>query len=265
MNDSLRVIRADNPGPLTLDGTRTYVVGRTHVAVIDPGPADALHLEAIERAVDDAVTEAVCLTHAHPDHSAAAAELAARLGAPIAASPETLGRIGLEGRELSDGDEIQVDDGETSLLALATPGHAADHLCYLWLPGRELFTGDLVLGRGTSVVTWPDGQVGSYLASLARLLTLRPSVLWPGHGDAVTEPLERLREYRAHRLVRGSQIRDAVLRGGARTLDEIRLAVYGSLPPGLDRAAELSILAHLEHLRETGTELPRGTGNPPAS
>lgn len=256
---AVRIVRADNPGPLTLDGTRSYVIGRSEAVILDPGPSIPEHLDAIERALDGAAATAVCLTHSHRDHTQSATELAERLGVPVRAWAETLRRIGANGRPIEDGEDLPIDGGETVLRALHTPGHASDHISYLWLPSRTLFTGDLVLGRGTSVVTYPDGAVGPYLASLARLIALRPERILPGHGDPVDEPLELLREYRAHRLVRGSQIHDAVTSGGARSVPEIREAVYGPLPPGLDRAAELSILAHLEHLHETGHDLPPGT------
>ncbi len=249
-------VTAANPGPLTLDGTRSYLIGGGRPVLLDPGPLDARHLDAIGGALAGRRPAWVCLTHAHSDHSAAAAVASQRFGAPIAAGVETLRRLDLEGHALADGDSLDLDEGETRLEALATPGHSGDHLCYLWRPSRALFTGDLVLGRGTSVVAHPDGSVADYLESLARLIALRPTVILPGHGDPVRDARARLEAYREHRLERDRQVLRAVTEGGARTVAEIRALVYPELPRGLAAAADLSILAHLEHLRAQGRELP---------
>lgn len=248
---------AENPGPLTLDGTRTYLVGRRSLVVVDPGPDLEGRVDRLAAALRDERVEvvAVCLTHAHPDHAGCAAEAAERLGAPLAAGGETLARLGLEGRPLRDGDELAVDGGETRLLALPTPGHSADHFGYLWLPDRWLFTGDLVLGAGSSVIAHPDGSVGACLSSLARLAALRPSRLLPGHGPPVEQAVARLEAYRRHRIEREAQILEAV-RAGAASLGAIRSRVYGELPPPLRRIADRSVLASLAHLRESGRELP---------
>lgn len=242
---------AENPGPLTLDGTRTYVIGSSRPIVLDPGPADSRHLERIERVLGERDVEAVCLTHAHSDHSGGAPE-AAHLG-PLRASAATLERLDLPGRPLQDGDEIGA--GEVRLRALATPGHSADHLCY-WVPGSgDLFTGDLVLGEGSSMVAWPDGSVADYLASLERLAGLSPARLLPGHGPPVENAVEKLREYASHRAQRTQQV-IAALDAGAESLDDLRERVYGELPPGVIRAAELSLLAHVAHIARTGRRLP---------
>jgi hydroxyacylglutathione hydrolase len=255
----LQTLTAQNPGPLTLDGTRTYVIGRSRPVVLDPGPDDAVHLERLTAVVGDRAVEAVCVTHSHADHAALAEHASKAFGAPLAGSAETLRRLGVPGRELADGDVLPVDRGASQLQALETPGHSADHLCFLWIPSRALFTGDLVLGRGSSVVLHPDGRVDSYLASLTRLAALRPIHILPGHGDAVADAVAKLEEYRAHRLEREVQIVDAIA-AGARSPAEIRKKVYGEIPPGVTRAAELSILAHLDYLRERGHPLPEGTG-----
>lgn len=180
-----------------------------------------------------------------------------QLHAPVAASAETLERLDLGGRALADGDVIEVDSGSTTLEAIHTPGHSGDHTSYLWQPARALFTGDLVLGEGSSVVAHPDGSVGAYLSSLGRLIELAPEILFPGHGPPVEDALGRLEEYRDHRLERHREIVEAITVGGARTLAEIRTRVYGELPdPRLVEAADLSIRAHLEHVRELAAELP---------
>lgn len=246
---------APNPGPLTLDGTRSYVVGGARVAVIDPGPASSLHLDAVVAAVAGRRVEAVLLTHAHPDHAGGAAEVAGRLGAPVAASALALERAGIAGRALVDGEEIQLAPGDGSLVAVATPGHSRDHISFWKRPEAWLFTGDLVLGEGSSAVLHPDGRVGEYLASLRRLEALRPSRIFPGHGPPVDAAEAKLREYREHRLARERQVEEAIA-AGAHTPEEIRERVYGHLAPGLARAAEASVSAHLFHLRSRGIAAP---------
>lgn len=187
--------------------------------------------------------------------------MAARWDAPLAASGETLSRLGLGGRALGDGDVVEVDSGGSELEALHTPGHSGDHTSFLWHPSGALFTGDLVLGEGSSMVAHPDGSVGDYLASLTRLLGLAPHLILPGHGEPVEDAVGKLEEYRDHRLERHREIVEAITVRGARTLPEIRATVYGDLPdPRLAEAADLSIRAHLEHVRELGVALPGGLG-----
>jgi glyoxylase-like metal-dependent hydrolase (beta-lactamase superfamily II) len=253
-------VTADNPGPLTLEGTRTWVMGGHRLAIIDPGPDDDEHLDRVDRVIAGRPVAAVCLTHSHADHGAAADRAGRRWGS-VHASAETLRRLGLQGIVLADGDEIVLDEagGPERLVALATPGHSGDHLAYLCLPGREILTGDLVLGRGSSMVAHPDGSVGAYLASLGRLAALRPSRLLPGHGPVVDEADARLADYAAHRRKRTEQVRAALDRGG-RSIEELLAAVYGRLPAGVREAAELSLRAHLKHLEELGYESPASNG-----
>jgi glyoxylase-like metal-dependent hydrolase (beta-lactamase superfamily II) len=250
----VRSVLADNAGPLTLDGTRTYVVGRGAVVIIDPGPRDPEHLERVRLAVDRRPVSAIFVTHSHSDHVAGAAGAAALFGAPIRASAETLRRAGLAGVELIDGDRTSWDGGR-ELIAIHTPGHCRDHFSFLLPPDREVFTGDLVLGAGTSVILYPDGSLADYLASLARLAALRPGRLWPGHGEPVADGAAKLSEYRRHRLDRSRQILEAVA-AGARSVTDIREIVYADLPRALEPAAEASISAHLDHLRAAGEDVP---------
>jgi len=258
LGDELRCAVADNPGPMTLDGTRTYLVGAGGAVLLDPGPSGGLE-ERLDALVGGARVGMVCLTHAHPDHAEGAALAARRLGVPLGASAATLGRLGEEGVALADGEKIALDGGSTVLRVLSTPGHSADHTSYLRLPGGELFTGDLVLGSGTAMVGDPDGHMGSYLASLERLIELAPSRILPGHGDPVDDAVGRLREYHRHREEREAQIERSVAEG-ARSVAEIRRDVYGRLPDGLDWAAAASIRAHLVHLEERGKRLPEIQG-----
>ena len=258
----LKVVRAANAAPMTLDGTRSYVLGRTRVVVVDPGPDDPDQLEALAAAVADRPVAAVLLTHAHADHAAGASAAARRFGTQLAGSAETLARLGLDGRALGDGETLGLDEetngpagAEATITAIHAPGHSADHVCYLARPGRRLCTGDLVLGEGSSAILHPDGSVADCLASLARLISLRPSLLLPGHGPPVEEAMQKLEAYRRHRLEREQQVR-AALAAGAATVPDIRHAVYGELPPGLVRAADASVAAHLAALAARGEEVP---------
>lgn len=250
----LKIVRAENPGPMTLDGTRTYVVGTSRLAVVDPGPIDVDHLGRIYAAVAGRQVATILLTHAHADHSGLARETARVLDAPIQASAETLRRLGVDGIPVVDG-ELVNPAPDLGLVALRSPGHSGDHTTYLSEPGRWLFTGDLVLGEGSSAILHPDGNVTACLSSLARLCAVRPTKLFPGHGPPIDDGLDALEKYRAHRLDREDQIVRS-LTAGAADIPAIREAVYGTLPEGLVWAAEASIAAHLAALAEAGYEVP---------
>jgi glyoxylase-like metal-dependent hydrolase (beta-lactamase superfamily II) len=223
-------VRAPNPSPLTLDGTNTYVVEGW---VVDPGPDDPGHRAAILRAASTGV-EGVVLTHSHADH----AEGAAALAAPVLL-PREGERVG-------------------PFRVVATPGHAPDHVCLLF--GRACFTGDAVLGEGSVFIAPGEGSLSAYLSSLRRLRGLDLEVLCPGHGPYVWEPVAKLDEYIEHRLERERSLVDA-LEAGARTHDELLDLVWADAPAALRPAAELTLRAHLEKLREEG-RLPEGVGPP---
>ena len=250
----LTIVRADNAGPLTLDGTCSYLVGHASLVLIDPGPSDPGHLSRLAEAAGDRPVEAVLLTHAHADHSGLAMAAAREFGSPILASAETLDRTGLDGCALVDGQRTS-PSSDITLVSLSTPGHSADHVTFLSEEERWLFTGDLVLGVGSSAILYPDGSVSACLASLSRLHALRPSRLLPGHGPPVDDAMGRLAEYRAHRLERERQILQAI-ESGLESVTEIRAAVYDPLPAGLEWAAEASIAAHLAALANRGHEVP---------
>ncbi|MCG8468440.1 MAG: MBL fold metallo-hydrolase [Gemmatimonadetes bacterium] len=252
LGDDIVSVRADNPGPLTLSGTRTYVIGRDPLLVLDPGPADDEHLTRVDRAIGDRRVAAVCLTHAHGDHAASAEAVAGRWG-ELRASSDTLDRIGLPGASLEDDERIEF--GGASVRAIATPGHSGDHLCF-WIESTgDLFTGDLILGAGSTIIVHPDGSVRDYLASLARLERLRPTRLLPGHGPIVVEAMRRLELDRRHRVERTRQVLDAV-EAGASSPRTIREHVYVGLPEAYHAPAEISIQAYLAYLAEEGHDVP---------
>lgn len=252
----LTVLCADNPGPMTLDGTRSYLLGRERLVIVDPGPDRPGQLDALAGVVKGRDVVFVLLTHAHADHAGVAAGAVRRFGAELRASGDTLSRLGpgIGGRALEDGETVNPEEGLT-LAAIHAPGHSADHVCYLAEPGRRLLTGDLVLGEGSSAILHPDGRVADSLDSLARLIALRPELLLPGHGPPVEAAMQRLEEYRRHRLERERQVKVAV-EAGASTVPEIREAVYGTLPGGLTWAADASVAAHLAALAERGENVP---------
>ena len=245
---SPRVTRvlAPNPSPLTLEGTNTFVVAEpaaATVAVIDPGPADDGHAAAVLAACAGRRVELVLLTHTHVDHAEGARAFAARAGAPLAAIAPGWATPGAA--TLAAGAALRVAGLE--LEPLPTPGHAADHCCFVLAAERAVFTGDHVLGRGTTVVEWPGGNMADYLASLALLLDRRPERLYPGHGPLVPDAVPRVEGYLAHRRDREAQVL-AALAAGDRTPGEVVARVYAAVDPALHPAAELSVRAHLAKL-----------------
>ncbi len=219
-------VRANNPSPLTLDGTNSYVVERW---VVDPGPDDEAHLEAILDAAHEGI-DGIVLTHGHGDHSDGAEKLARLAGGASVERPGEGERAG-------------------TLTALATPGHAPDHVCLV--KDGTCFTGDTVLGEGSVFIAPGEGSLGAYLESLERLKALDLDVLCPGHGPYVWDPRAKLDEYIAHRLDRERRLLDA-LASGARTSDEMLDAAWHDVPRHLRGAAALTLEAHLEKLRAEG-------------
>jgi len=252
---SQRVARvlAPNPSPLTLEGTNTFVVAepeaRTAV-VIDPGPADDGHALRVVRACAGREVELVLLTHTHVDHAEGARAFADRVGAPLAALAPGWATPGAP--DLASGAPLAVAGLE--LRPLPTPGHAADHCCFLLAAERAAFTGDHVLGRGTTVVEWPGGDMADYLASLELLLDHDPDRLYPGHGPLVSDARERVEGYLVHRRRREAQVL-AALHAGDRTPAEVVARVYAEVDPALHPAAELSVRAHLAKLAGEGRVL----------
>jgi glyoxylase-like metal-dependent hydrolase (beta-lactamase superfamily II) len=241
----LELIRADNSSPLTGRGTNTYVLGEGDgVAVIDPGPADRGHLQHVAAAAERrGSVQLVLLTHHHPDHSAGARELAAMVGAPLAAIPHP-NAPRLE-RKLADGDEIKLNDN--TIEVMHTPGHCRDHACYVWRQRRAAFVGDLVAGEGFIVISPPDGNMADYIASLQHVRDANLAVLLPGHGPAVEAPADYLEKYIAHRLEREAKV-VAALGGGPKTPLRLLPQVYDDTPKLMYPIALRSLKAHLEKL-----------------
>lgn len=255
LSERATCVLAPNPGVMTLEGTNTWLLrapGGSDVVVVDPGPADPGHASRVLEAAtaDGGRVVLVLLTHHHRDHAGAVEAIVGRTGAPV--------RGGGHGA-LADGDRLDLADLE--LEVLATPGHTADSVSFLLPQDGLLLTGDTVLGRGTSVLAWPDGSLTDYLRSLDRLdEAVRDGLasrLAPGHGPAVDDPAGVLDQLRQHRLTRLQEIRAAV-EGGADDVDEVVTAVYGThLGADRRRAATMSVRAQLDHL---GITLDREAG-----
>lgn len=250
-DDRVTAVLADNPGHMTLEGTTTYLVGASGsgaVVVVDPGPDLPAHRRAIEAAASarDAEIAAVIVTHHHADH-AEGAIWAAGWGAALHAFDPA--RIPGDATHLGDGDVVEA--GGERLVALHTPGHASDHLCLRVESTGEVCVGDLLLGRGTAVVAWPDGDLVDYLSSLRRLAATQPTALLPAHGPRIDDPIGAIDAYRAHRDQRERQVLAAVRRG-ATTAAEVVAVVYADVDPVVHPAAERSVRATLDKLVADG-------------
>lgn len=245
---------APNPGPMTLDGTNTWVLGDATsdaVTVVDPGPLDEGHLRAVLEHVEGlgARVGLTLLTHSHLDHTEAADRWAELTEAPV--------RGAGQGQPLHDDERLEV--GGVTIRVLHTPGHTADSLSFHLPDDHVLLTGDMVLGRGTSVVAYPDGEVGAYLTSLERMAGITPvEVIAPGHGPVVRDPAGLLRHYREHRLARLEQVRAALADGAADAggtddvVEAVVTAVYAEVPREVWPAARLTVRAQLDYLRTFG-------------
>lgn len=243
---------AGNGGPYTLGGTNTWVIGSDPAYVIDPGPDDEHHLEAITRLLQlRGGLGGVALTHDHGDHSGLLERLLARFPAPLAAG-RTQVLPGVPQVELTDGKSFG------PLRALASPGHSADHFAFVH--GGACFSGDAVLGEGSVFLTPDPGALAGYLAALQRLAELPLTAICPGHGPVIWEPRARLLHYVEHRLERERRLR-AALADGLRSTPELLDAVWTEVPAALRGLAAVTLAAHLDKLGEED-ELPSGVERP---
>jgi glyoxylase-like metal-dependent hydrolase (beta-lactamase superfamily II) len=265
---------APNGGPFTASGTCTYVVGRDRVAVLDPGPDDAAHIDALLRDLAGEQVEAIVVTHTHRDHSPGARLLAARTGAPIlgcaphraarALSEAEMPMLDASADRAHAPERIMAESDTVSgpgwtLVAVETPGHTMNHLAFALPEAQALFSGDHVMAWSTTIVAPPDGEMRAYMASLDKLRGRTETIFWPGHGGPVRDPARFLRGLAGHRRQREAAIRARLAVGDTRIAD-IVAAIYQGLDPRLRGAAALSVFAHLEDL--VGRGLAASDGAP---
>lgn len=256
LTPSVTVLRADNPGPMTLDGTRSYLLrapGTSSSVVVDPGPDDGIHLTALATA---GPVELILITHRHPDHTAGSPRLQELTGAPVrAADPAHCHGGPSDAAPLRDGETI--DAAGLQIRVVATPGHTGDSMAFVvTAPGEEpvVLTGDTVLGRGTTVIAEPDGSLGDYFASLDILERLGHRRLGlPAHGPEIADLGGAVRAYRSHRLERLDQVRTALdTLGPGAGVDDVVTHVYADVDPSVLAAARQSVAAQLAYLRTGG-------------
>jgi glyoxylase-like metal-dependent hydrolase (beta-lactamase superfamily II) len=266
MSPLVRRIVANNPSPFTFKGTGTYLIGRSEVAVIDPGPLDETHLAAMLRALDGVSVSHILVTHTHIDHSPLAAALKAATGAPVLGfGPHPVhGSAGEMGGDRSFVPDYCLEDGAVvagrgwALEAIHTPGHASNHLCFALAQEGSIFTGDHVMGWSTSVVSPPDGDMAAYMGSLDRLRR-RPEKLYiPSHGPEVADGPGFTRALLGHRRQREAGILRR-LEAGPSTVPDLVAQLYRGLDPRLIGAAGRSVLAHLIKLEAEGKVASDGT------
>lgn len=272
LSDAVRRLTAENAGPFTFHGTNSYIIGRSEVAVIDPGPADEAHIARLLAEIGAASVAAILVSHTHRDHSPGARLLKQLTGAPIhGCAPHRAARPLLDGEInpmdasadqehapdfiLGDGDRLAVDG--LTIETVATPGHTANHLAFALDEGRVLFSADHVMAWSTTVVAPPDGSMSDYMASLEKLRARDDAIYYPGHGGPVRDPQRYLRGLKAHRHQREA----AILRRlsmGDRRVPQLVEAIYAGIDRRLFGAAALSVLAQLELLVEQGKVATEG-------
>ncbi|KAA0972506.1 MBL fold metallo-hydrolase [Aureimonas fodinaquatilis] len=259
-------ITAANASPMTFHGTNSYLIGRDSLVVVDPGPDDPKHMEALMAAIGSRPVEAILITHTHLDHTVLTAQLAAETGAPVmaqgphkAARPLFDGEVNLLDaaadhalvidRRLDDGEVLKFRAG--TFQAVATPGHCANHMVFALPDQTILLSGDHVMAWSTSIVAPPDGSMADYMASLDKLMKRREATYFPGHGGPVENPQAFLRGLRSHRRMRETAILER-LNGGDSLIADIVAAIYRTTDKRLHGAAGLSVLAQLEYLHQQG-------------
>lgn len=270
----IRRVTANNPGPFTFKGTGTYIVGHGQVAVIDPGPDDPAHLEAILAAVAGETVSHIVITHHHSDHSPLAGPLKARTGASIygcaVATPDDHddGGIKMEaGHDLSFRPDVSLCGGGTiegagwTLEAIPTPGHTSNHLCFAFPEENACFSGDHIMGWSTTVITPPDGDMTDYLESLEAIRARNFAVLWPTHGPPIRDVDPFIHAYAEHRQERLDQITGA-LRAGPARINELVPRLYADTDARLHPAAARSMLGGMIHLVRLGVLTTEGPPGP---
>ncbi|WDR02565.1 MBL fold metallo-hydrolase [Devosia algicola] len=259
-------VTAPNASPYTFTGTNSFLIGQERLALVDPGPADSLHLAALRQAIDGRRVDAIILTHTHKDHSDAAAQLARELGAPLWFGgrhrlSRPLRRFErnpirnscdwhlVPDRVLVDGDRLMVD--KTRLEVIATPGHCANHLAFGLVGTPILLTGDHVMGWNSTLVSVPDGSMADYFASLGRVLASGYRYYVPAHGGPIADGPAYGKALEAHRRQRNSQIIAAVS-AGAHSVPAITGKLYPDVPLAIKVAARMTVMAHIEYLESSG-------------
>ena len=253
-------VLGQNPGPFTGPGTNTYIVGSgERRLLLDAGQGVEEHVHLLARALDElaggATIESIALTHAHPDHMGGLEKVVERF------RPDTVKKKpwpewdrGASFETIEDDAELRVEGA--TLRAIHTPGHARDHLCYYLVEEKAVFTGDVVLGAGTTVIP-RDGDLSDYLASLRRLLELDLEVIYPAHGPAIRDPYGKINEYLAHRALREEQILEGMA-AGLRAVSDLVRRIYVDVPEWLYAAAGVSVEAHLRKLEKEGVVVRSG-------
>jgi glyoxylase-like metal-dependent hydrolase (beta-lactamase superfamily II) len=268
----VRRVICNNPGPFTFKGTGTYIIGRGQgVAVMDPGPDQPEHLQAILDAVAGESVSHILITHHHMDHSPLARPLAAKTGATIYGCAVKAKLVEDSVRTEAGADDftpdVSVCGGATisgsgwTMEAIPTPGHTSNHICYALAEENICFTGDHIMGWSTTVVTPPDGNMGDYLASLDAIQHRNFKTLWPTHGPPITEPRPFIDAYRAHRRARERQILAQLAAGQTRIVDMVP-QMYVGVDARLYPAAGRSVLAHLIELVKDGRVVSDGDAGP---
>src|SRR5689334_6243567 len=268
----VRRLLANNPGPFTFKGTVSYIVGRGQVAIVDPGPLDETHVAALLDAVRGETVTHIFVTHTHRDHSPGVPAIKAAMGALVLAEgphrPARALHVGDGPRmESSNDTDFRPDralaDGEIvsgagwTLQAITTPGHTANHMAFAFKEANIVFSGDHVMAWSTPVVAPPDGSMGDYMTSLAKLAKRSEPIYFPGHGPAVTNAPRFVAAYILHRKAREASILNR-LQGGESDVPTMVSAIYANLDPRLLKAAGMSVLAHLEDLVARGQVATNG-------
>jgi glyoxylase-like metal-dependent hydrolase (beta-lactamase superfamily II) len=280
------VVTAPNPGPMTFTGTQTYLIGTQTLAIVDPGPENEAHFQALLSAINGRPVSHILVTHSHIDHSPLSGRLSHALDAPILAfgnasagrtpAMERLSSLsnlgGSEGIDLAFAPDQMLQDGETiigedwTFEAIHTPGHLSNHLCFALQGTGAVFSGDHVMGWATTMVSPPDGDLTSYMLSMDKMAARNgDTVYYPGHGGAILDPMAMVRHQIAHRKSRESQILLALQSGPACSPSDLARSIYTDVDQRLIPAAARNVFAHLIDLTERDLVQCEGAITPSAN